>query len=123
MQLSPYSNRDSPDKIWFVRRARGDSPVARFIERLDERTRAATLRVFDWVETRGPMRDTERLRHLTGDVLEIKVHHPVAVRYLGFKADVGVVITRAIRKPEHAVLQQLIRQTQSLRDEYERTRS
>jgi len=59
VELSPYSNRDSPDKIWFLRRARGDSHVERFIERLD---------------------------------------------------------------PQTAVLQQLIRQTQWLHDEYERTR-
>ena len=97
--------------------------MEQFIERLDPRTRTVTWRVFDWVETCGPMRDTERLRHLGGDVLEIKVHHPVAVRYLGFKADIGVVITRAVRKPGNAVLQQLIRQTQWLHDEYERTRS
>ncbi|HSQ22226.1 MAG TPA: hypothetical protein VLQ52_05505, partial [Coriobacteriia bacterium] len=119
MELSPYSNRDSPDKIWFLRRARGDSHVERFIERLDPRTYAATGRVFDWVETRGPLHDTERLRHLSGDVLEIKVHHPVSVRYVGFRADIGVVVTRAVRKPQTAVLQQLIRQTQWLHDEYE----
>lgn len=121
MQLSPYSNRESPDKIWFVCRGRGDSQVERFIEQLDAQTRRTTWRTFDWVETCWSAQDIERLRHLSGDVLEIKVHHPVAVRYIGFRTDVGVVITRAIRKPESAVLQRLIRRTQLLHDEYERT--
>ena len=123
MELSPYSNRDSPDKIWFVCRERGDSSVRQFIGQLDAQTYAKTGRVFDWVETCGPARDTERLRFLGGDVLEIKINHPVAVRYLGFRTNIGVVITRAVRKPGHAALQQLIRQAQLLHDEYERTRS
>jgi len=122
VQLSPYSNRDSPDKIWFVCRERGDSTPKRFIGRLGDRTRRSTWHAFDWVETHGPAQDIERPRRLSGDVLEIKVHHPVAVRYIGFRTDIGLVITHAVRKPRTAALQQLIRQTQWLHDEYERTR-
>jgi hypothetical protein len=122
VELSPYSNRDSPDKIWFLRRARGDSHVERFIERLDPQTRRATERLFDQTELSGLPRRSELFRHLEGDVFEFKVHRAVAVRYVGFRADIGMVITRAVRKPQTAVLQRLIRQTQWLRDEYERTR-
>lgn len=122
MELSPYSNRQSPDKIWFVCRERGDSPVRRLIDRLDDRTRTETWRVFDWVETRGPLRGTDRFRNLSGHVVEFKVHRATPMRYLAFRCDVGWVVTYAVSKPGKRALQQLIRQSQWLCDEYERTR-
>lgn len=122
MQLSPYSIRESPDKIWFLCRARGDSQVRGFIGQLDEQTRWATWRLLDQTEVSGPPRRIDRFRHLTGDVFEFKVHQTVAVRYLTFRANVGWVITLAMHKPGKARLQRLIQETQHLHDEYERFR-
>lgn len=122
MEFSPYSARRSPDKIWFLCRARGGSPIEQLIARLDGRARRATLHVFDWVETSDVLHNKDRLRHLGGDVYEFKVHRPVPMRYVAFRCDIGWVVAYAVRKPGDAVLRQLIRQTQWLHDEYERTR-
>ena len=122
MELSPYSPRQSRDKIWFLCRARGGSPIEQLIARLDGRARRATLHVFDWVETSACPSSKDRLRHLGGDVYEFKVHRPVPMRYVAFRCDVGWVIAYALRKPGETVLRQLMRQTQWLHDEYERER-
>jgi len=119
MDLVPYSDRESPDKIWFLRRDRGDSAIGEFIANLDTRTLAATTTLFDRTELAGPPHNVEKFRHLKADVYEFKIHQAVAVRYLAFAASIGWVIAVAQRKGKTGELQRSIIKTQSLHDEYE----
>lgn len=66
MELTPFSDRVSVHKIWFVLRSRGDSPVEDFLMRLDSRTFAASVQIFDRTELAGPPHNVEKFRHLRG---------------------------------------------------------
>ena len=63
MEWVPYSERQSPNKIWLLLRDRGDSTIATFLNRLDDRTLTATAQLFDRTEASGPPRNIERFRH------------------------------------------------------------
>lgn len=121
MNLRPYSGRESPNKIWFHERTRGDCPVEEFIGRLDNRTLTATVQLFDRTETAGPPRNLERFRHLSGQVYEFKVHRAVAVRYLAFTAAQGWVVCIAQHKAKQKALQRSIAEVQTMHDEHEGT--
>lgn len=115
----PYSDRQSPNKIWFLRRNRGDSALETFLTNLDDRTLAATAQLFDRTEVAGPPHNVEKFRHLRGDVHEFKVQRAVAVRYITFVTSIGWVIVLAQRKPKVGALQRAIAEAQRLHDEYE----
>ena len=119
MDLVPYSDRESPNKIWFLRRDRGDSAIGEFIANLDNRTLEATAQLFDQTELGGAPHSVEKFRHLKADVYEFKIHRAVAVRYLAFSASIGWVIAFAKRKGKARELQRAIARTQRLHDEYE----
>ncbi|MFA5845146.1 MAG: hypothetical protein WC971_10005 [Coriobacteriia bacterium] len=119
MDLAPYSDRQSPNKIWFLRRDRGDCAIETFLAELDDRTLTATVQLFDRTELAGPPHNVEKFRHLRGDVHEFKIHRAVAVRYLAFGANIGWVIVLALRKPKIAALQRAIAEVQRVHDEYE----
>lgn len=119
MELTPYSDRQSPTKIWFLRSDRGDSAIEALLATLDNRTLTATLQLFDRTELVGPPRNIERFRHLSGKVWEFKVHRATAVRYIAFSARIGWVIVSAQRKPGTAVLRRAIAEAQRLHDLYE----
>lgn len=119
MERTPYSDRSSADKIWFVRRARGDGAIEAFLTKLDDRTLAATAQLFDRTELHGAPHNPERFRHLRGDVYEFKVHRVVAVRYLAFRSRVGWVIVFAQPKPKAGQLSRLITEAQRVHDMYE----
>lgn len=116
MEWVPYSNRSSADKIWFVRRARGDCAIEVFLAKLDGRTLTATAQLFDRTELHGAPHNTERFRHLQGDVYEFKVHRVVAVRCLAFGSHAGWVIVFAQPKPKPGELSRLIAETQRVHD-------
>jgi hypothetical protein len=116
VERAPYSNRSSANKIWFVRRARGDCAIEAFLAKLDDRTLAATAQLFDRTELHGAPHNTERFRHLRGDVYEFKVHRVVAVRYLAFRSRVGWVIVFAQPKPKPGELSRLIAEAQRVHD-------
>jgi hypothetical protein len=118
MELTPYSDRASVNKIWFVRRSRGDCPVQEYLMQLDRRTLAASVQLFDRTELAGAPHNAERFRHLSGDVYEFKVHRALAVRYLTFAMPVGWVVVSAQSKPKPAALQRAIREAQRLHDEF-----
>lgn len=118
MELTPFSSRESVNNIWFVRRRRGDSPVESFLMSLDDRTFAASVQIFDRTELAGPPRNTEKFRHLRGDVFEFKVHRAVAVRYLAFPASVGWVLVSAHRKAKAAALPGAIVEAQRVHDDF-----
>lgn len=86
--------------------------------RLDHRTFAAPVQLFDRTELAGPPHNVEKFRHLSGDVYEFKVHRAVAVRYLTLAMPVGWVVVSAQRKPKAAALQGAIREAQRLHDEF-----
>ena len=119
MDLAPYSDRQSPNKIWFLKRDRGDCAIETFLAKLDDRTLTATVQLFDRTEVKGPPHNIEKFRHLRGDVHEFKVHRAVSVRYLAFGSSIGWVIVLAERKPKAAALRRAIAEAQKLRDEYE----
>lgn len=121
VELVPYSSRASRNKIWFVRRDRGDCAVRDFMMGLDQRTFAATVQLFDRTELGGPPRNVEKFRHLRGDVYEFKVHRAVAVRYLAFQAPSGWVVASAQGRPKGAALQSTILDAQRLHDELGRS--
>lgn len=120
VHIQAYSDRQSSNKIWFFARDRGDCPIREFMLELDDRTFAASAQLFDRTEQSGPPRNTERFRHLGGDVYELKVHRAVAVRFLAFKADPGWIVCVAQRKTKPRVLHRTMAEVQRLYDEYER---
>ncbi len=119
MNLAPYSTKESPNKIWLLRRAQNDREVEKAIARLDDRTLAATAQLFDRTELLGPPRNIERFRHLAGDVYEFKVHRAVAMRYFTFRSSIGWVVVIARRKAKPRELRVLIGETQRIHDEFE----
>jgi hypothetical protein len=121
MDLVPYSDRVSQNKIWFVRRDRGDCPVQDFLMGLDRRTFAATVYLLDRTELEGPPRNVEKFRHLRGDVYEFKVHRAVAVRYVAVRTHGGWVVASAQGKPKGAAPQSAVTEAQRLHDELGRS--
>lgn len=119
MDRRAYSDRQSPDKIWFLCRERGESRAQSFFMGLDDRTFAATVQLFDRTEIHGPPHNKEKFRHLKGDVYEFKVHRAQAVRYLAFAADDGWIVAFARQKNRKHGLRDMIAETQRLHDEYE----
>jgi hypothetical protein len=123
MEMSPFSGRESRDKIWFLLRPRGDSQIEEFLIRLDSRTRGATLQLFDRTETSGPPRNPERFRHLTDVVYEFKVHRLLAARYVTCRIRDGWLITWAGPKPKSPELRRIIAHAMKIAAESERNRS
>jgi hypothetical protein len=119
VQLLPYSAQESANEIWLLRRSPDDREVEKSMFELDRRTLAATAQLLDRTELLGPPRNTEKFRHLSGDVFEFKVHRAVAMRYFAFRFAAGWVIAVARRKPKQRELLRLIADTQHLHDEFE----
>jgi hypothetical protein len=122
LHLEPYSHRVSNDKIYFVCTERGESPVRRYIEELDELTIEMTGKLLDQTELLGPPRSQSKFRHLSGAVVEFKVHKSRAVRYLGFRIRQGWTITAATDKPKATELRRLVTAVQALHDRMEAER-
>ena len=114
MGRSAWSKRKSANKVWLVCDESGDSPVAEFVNALDDRTLTETAELFDWTEVNGPPRNEEKFKSVGSGVFEFKVHRAKAIRYLAVRRTFGWLIVLAENKKKSNAFQSDIKRAKGI---------